>query len=473
MSSLRGFVEQFKKQNIMKSFLKLLLFIFLIISSSCVQTDDFDLPKIEINEPGITVNTTIDAIKKAYDQSGEKIFTFNASDLSVFEAFVISSDESGNFYKLLILQDKSENPTSGIEILIDLKSYYTKFNFGRKVYIKIAGMSIINENGKYKMGFLNRNQLSEIPETLIDDYIIRSSISEEIIPKNLQFSEFSKELLNTYIQIKNIQFQYDEIGKTIAGEPYDKYSAERKLIQCNNQITTILSTSTYVKFKSFLIPENKGFLNAVFTMDYYVEKYVLVLNNLSTFDFTEEKRCDPNFLNCDGYTDGDQIIFYEDFENIKKTNDLENLGWINSNINLGNEKFKKRTVNTNGIMRISAYNTQENPLEVWLITPQINLDNVKDATLTFQTNASYDNGTILTAWISTDFNGDIKNANWQQLDVNISVGPTNTFITDFTNSGKISLSCLTGNINVAFKYLGGDPGISTTYDIDNVKVTVK
>lgn len=466
-------MKQFKKQNIMKTLKNSILFIFITFFISCVQTDDFDLPKIEINEPGITVNTTIDAIKKAYDQSGEKIFTFNASDLSVFEAFVISSDESGNFYKLLILQDKSENPTSGIEILIDLKSYYTKFNFGRKIYIKIAGMSIINENGKYKMGFLNRNQLSEIPETLIDDYIIRSSISEEIIPKNLQFSEFSKELLNTYIQIKNIQFQYDEIGKTIAGEPYDKYSAERKLIQCNNQITTILSTSTYVKFKSFLIPENKGFLNAVFTMDYYTEKYVLVLNNLSIFDFTEEERCDPNFLNCNGNTDGDQIIFYEDFENIKKTKDLENLGWINSNINLGNEKFKKRTVNTNGIMRISAYNTQENPLEAWLITPQINLDNVKDATLTFQTNASYDNGTILTAWVSTDFNGDIKKASWQQLDVNISVGPTNTFITDFTNSGKISLSCLTGNINVAFKYLGGDPGISTTYDIDNVKVTVK
>jgi len=284
----------------MKRLKHISLIISLFLSFSCVQTDDFDLPKIETVEPDITVNTTISAIKKAYDQSGEKIFTFNASDTSIFEAYVISSDESGNFYKLLILQDKPENPTSGIEILIDLKTYYSKYNFGRKVYIKIAGMSITNEKGKYKMGFLDRNEVSELPESLIDEFIIRSSKTEEIIPKNLQFSEYSKDNLNTYIQIQNVQFQYYEIGKTIAGEPYDKYSAERKLIQCNNQITTILSNSTYVKFKSYLIPENKGFLNAVFTMDYYAEKYVLVLNDLSTFDFTDEERCDPNFLVCDG-----------------------------------------------------------------------------------------------------------------------------------------------------------------------------
>ena len=457
----------------MKRLKHISLIISLFLSFSCVQTDDFDLPKIETVEPDITVNTTISAIKKAYDQSGEKIFTFNASDTSIFEAYVISSDESGNFYKLLILQDKPENPTSGIEILIDLKTYYSKYNFGRKVYIKIAGMSITNEKGKYKMGFLDRNEVSELPESLIDEFIIRSSKTEEIIPKNLQFSEYSKDNLNTYIQIQNVQFQYYEIGKTIAGEPYDKYSAERKLIQCNNQITTILSNSTYVKFKSYLIPENKGFLNAVFTMDYYAEKYVLVLNDLSTFDFTDEERCDPNFLVCDGNTDGNKILFYEDFENIKKTDDLEDLGWINSNVNLGNDKFKKRTVNTNGVMRISAYNTQENTLEAWLITPLINLDNTIDATLSFQTNASYDNGTILTAWVSNDFKGDIKNANWQQLNVNISVGPTNTFTTDFTNSGNISLSCLKGDVHIAFKYLGGDPGITTTYDLDNVKIMVK
>ncbi len=457
----------------MKLFTNSMLIIWATFLISCVQTDGFDLPKIEIIEPDITANTTINAIKKAYEQAGEKIFTFHANDTSIFEAFVISSDEAGNFYKLLIVQDKPENPTSGIEILIDLKAYYTKYNSGRKIYVKIAGMSITNENGKYKMGFLDRNEVSEIPESLIDDFIIRSSKTEKIIPNQLQFSDFSKENLNTYLQLKNVQFQHDEIGKTFAGEPYDKYTAERTLIQCDNQITTTLSTSTYTKFKSYLIPENKGSLNAVFTMDFYAEKFVLVLNNLSNVDFADDKRCDPSFLICDGNTDSDQILFYEDFESIKKTEELEGLGWTNSNVNLGNVKFKKRTVNSNGVMRISAYNTQENTLEAWLVTPLIHLNNTSGATLTFQTNASYDNGTILTAWVSTDFNGDIKNATWQQLNVNISVGPTNTFTAEFTSSGKISLDCLTSDIYIGFKYLGGDPGISTTYDLDNVKIMVK
>ena len=455
----------------MKKINQIVTLTLLVFMVSCVKTDDFELPKIEIEDSNILVNTNIIAVKNAYEQSGENIYTYDVNDTSIIEGYVVSSDEAGNFYKTLIIQDNFENPSSGIEILIDTRASFTKFNFGRKVFIKLAGLSIVNNAGKYKIGYLLLNKIEEIPESLIDDFIIRSTETKNIIPKSITLADFTNEQMNTYVQIKNLQFKNDEIGKTFAGEKYDEFSGERVLIQCDNQITTILSTSTFSNFKSNLLSDKKGTLTAILTKDFYAEKYILVLNNLSTFDFAEAERCDPEFLNCDfNATNGSQLVFFENFQEIKKTKDLEALGWTNTNIYLGNEIYNKRSSQGNISMQISAYNSGENPLEAWLITPPINLDNSSNEILTFDTKASYDNGTILTAWVSTDFNENVKEATWQQLDVKISVGPGNTYVNDYISSGEISLNCLEGDVFIALKYLGGDSGISTTYDVDNFKI---
>lgn len=454
-----------KKINLI---ITVLLLIFIV---SCVKTDDFDIPKVEIEEINISVNSNILAIKNALDQSNKNIYTFNADDDSIIEGYVISSDEAGNFYKTLIIQDNYEKPNAGIEILIDIKTYYTKYNFGRKILIKMAGLSIVNNQGKYKIGYLLKNKVEEIPESLLDDFIIRTTQIKEIIPEQITLSQLNNNRIGTYIQLKNMQFRNDEIGKTFAGEKFDEFNGERVLVQCDNQINIILNTSTFSDFKSNLVSNKKGTLNAIFTKDFYAEKYTLVLNDLSSFDFIEEERCDPNFLNCDlNNTNGSKLIFFENFQEIKKTKDLETLGWVNYNAYLGNTKFNKRTSKGNVSMQISAYNSGENPLEVWLITPAINLDSSNNEILTFDTKASYDNGTILTAWATTNFNGNISEATWQQLDVKISVGPGNTYVNDYISSGEVSLNCLSGDVFIALKYLGGDSSISTTYNVDNFKI---
>ena len=456
----------------MKNTQQNLFYIFILIFISCVKTDDFDIPNIESEEPIITSNTTIKAVKNSFNQSNEKVYTFPANDDSIIEAYIISSDEAGNFYKNISIQDNYENPTAGIELLIDMKDYYTKFNFGTKVYIKMSGLSIDNNNGKYRIGYLSKNSIEEIPEPLINDFIIRSTESSKIQPKQISIADFNNEIIGTYIQLQNIQFKNNEIGKTIAGESNDKFTSERVLIQCDNRLTTILSTSTYSNFKSNLLSDKKGSISGVLTKDYYSEKFVLVINDPSTINFSESDRCDPDFLFCTGNLNNEkELIFFENFQEINKTNDLEDLGWTNENIYLGNEKFNKRSSQGNVSMQISAYNTGENPMEVWLITPPINLDNSSNEILSFETKATYDNGTILTAWVSSDFNDNITEATWQQLDVKVSVGPGNSYVNDYTLSGELSLDCLEGDVFIAIKYLGGDPGVSTTYDIDNIKIT--
>lgn len=442
-----------------------------IIMFSCVQVDDFDTPGFEAEELSISSNSDIKAVKSAYEQSGKRIYTFDSNDETIIEGFVISSDEAGSFYKVLVIQDNYENPTSGIEVLIDLKSYYTKYNFGRKIFIQMAGLSVSNDEGKYKIGYNSRNDVENIPAHLLDEFIIRSTQTKIIVPKPITLENFSENGLNNFVQISNIQFKDDEIGRTFGGEKFDEFNGDRILVQCDNQLSTTLSTSTFSDFKSNLIPIKKGKIEAVLTKDFYAEKYVLILNNLSNIVFTEEKRCDPDYLNCNLESlSGSKIIFFENFQEINKTKELESLGWTNENLYLGNETYNKRSSQGNVSMQISAYDTAETPLEVWLITPAINLENSNNEILTFDTKATYDNGTILTVWASTNLESNIIDATWQQLDVEVSVGPSNSFDNDFVSSGNVSLNCLSGNVHIAFRYQGGDPGITTTYDIDNIKI---
>ena len=122
-------------------------------------------------------------------------------------------------------------------------------------------------------------------------------------------------------------------------------------------------------------------------------------------------------------------------------------------------------------MQASAFRSGENPMEVWLVTPGIDLSTTTDEELTFETKVGYHNGDALSVFVSTDFTGDIDTATWALVDADLADSPSSGYGSTFTESGSINISCLEGNVFVAFKYLGSDGGITTTFQIENVKVT--
>jgi len=61
----------------------------------------------------------------------------------------------------------------------------------------------------------------------------------------------------------------------------------------------------------------------------------------------------------------------------------------------------------------------------------------------------------------------IDTATWQLVDATLAENNQ----TSFTASGSVNLSCLEGNVRVAFRYLGGDGGVTSTFQIDDVKIT--
>ena len=452
-----------------------MLCLLLLANSSCVKTDDFDVPEIEETETSFEENiTNIKAVKAHYNPETEDIYTFRNTGI-VMEGYVVSSDEGGNFYKKLVLQDKTSNPTAGIQILIDDTSLFATYNFGRKVYVQLDGLSLDYNNGTLQLGIQNRGNVVAIPKSLLDEHIIRSSETFEITPLPLEIRNFTESHKNLYVQLNNIQFNKnlvrDEANLTFAAETSDEFDGVRQIESCETGATAMLSTSTFADFRSLLLPENSGNIKGILTRDFYDDFFVIILNSPEDLDFTEGERCDPVYFSCgDNAVPGVETVFEEGFENITTLRMLETRGWTNVNVSGGSVVFKPGTVGGNRHLRISAYNTLEAPLEAWLVTPALKLDQTNSETLAFDLRSSFDNSTILRVYITDNYTGNPLTTSWKLLDAEIPLGPSNQAATFFKRT-YIDISCLQGTVHVAFRYLGGIPDKTTTYDIDNIRVT--
>ena len=259
------------------------LLALVMLLQSCVQTDDFEIPDLSINEVEIEGSlTSISAVKGNFNFETSEVYNFRETD-TWFEAYVISSDAGGNFYKELILQDKPEDPTAGIQILLDENSLYETFDVGRKIYVKLDGLSLGFNNGTLQLGIQNRGDVVGIPNSLIDDHVIRSSEKQEIKPIKLAISKFTTEFLNLFIELDHVQFDRnlvkDDHVFSFASNSFDQYDGERQLESCETGETVLMSTSTFSNFKSLLIPQGSGSIRGILTRDFYDEHYVIVVNS--------------------------------------------------------------------------------------------------------------------------------------------------------------------------------------------------
>ena len=451
-------------------------FIILILSCyGCIDQPVLNFSESDILETKEDATSDISTAINDFKRSNQQIFTFDANQILIVNGYVISSDEAGNFYKTLIIQDRAENPEKGLEVKIDLRSYYTKYNFGRKILLRLSGLSIQEDNGKYVVGYLSGNSLVDIPESLLDHFIIRLPETAEIMPKLITLEEILPSSTNMFTVVDNIQFLKSDLGKSFAAEAHDRYNGQRLIEQCTNLAKSHLYTSSYADFSAYLLTEKRFRLKAVLTIDSFSKEMIFVLNSPDDIDLLDEHRCDPIFYECpdNPLSDTKDVLFYENFERFVSTRDIEKMGWQNVNVNFGNGRFRKRSKKENTFLQISAYDSNEYVMEVWLVSPTIDLDISEDELLTFDTRATFEKGSLLTCWISRDFKNNVKDATWEQLDVEISVGTGDGTNDLFKNSGSVRLDCIDGNIRLAFRYLGSDPGLSTTYDLDNILILGK
>ncbi|CAM1345902.1 DUF5689 domain-containing protein [Tenacibaculum crassostreae] len=268
------------------SIFKYVAIFFIALSfSSCVEDYDFTIPKTgddinyanlkSLNEVAALYTNRIEDIKEDITTSG----------------YVVSDDRESNFYKTLIIQDKPEDPTIGFEVKINKSNLGAEFSQGRKVYIKLNGLSIGKDSRtqSFQIGVRGGSRMYSISENDYAKHIDRSSEIATIIPTVLKADELQDSNINTLVKINNLQSKTK--GLTFA-DPDSTYDQNRYFVSCDTFDEIILRTSGFANFKSLPIPDKKGSITAV--LNKYNSSYQLKINDAKSVDFTEEYGCFNN-----------------------------------------------------------------------------------------------------------------------------------------------------------------------------------
>ncbi len=459
----------------------LLMFVLVTVFVSCLSDDSYDVPKgkptiLDIPPQQII---TIDALRSAWAQevtnTGNPTLTFSENSGEKYvEGYVVSSDEFGNYFEELILQDRSENPTAGMKLLVDSSPLFGKYNMGRKLYVELNGLSVGLDSGVFTLGIEHAGNLEPIAESVMNDVIKRDTLVVEIVPLTLDFSELTFEKTNLYLRLNEVQFHRNQaLGSnplTYAGEEGDQFDGERILESCLDGKTIVFSTSTFSAFKSQELARGKGVIEGILSYDFFGDYLIFSVNDLSAIDLSDEDRCDPEFFTCEGPGGGPTVIWSENFEEWSTIESYENGGWTNINLSGGDTKWQIGNFDGSNYAQITGFNSGESSIESWLITPGIVLDYSEKEELKMNIQTSYNNGIALRVYFSNDFLGDATLANWQPLDVAIPNGPSGGFGT-FQTVGPVNISCLDGEVHFAFVYNGSDPDLTTRYHLDAIKIT--
>lgn len=462
------------------------LFWALLLSNfgACVPSDEYDIPEPAIPEDAfLETNTSLDAVAGAYYQSSEEVDVVTFKEELVLEAYVVSSDEAGNFYKELILQDSSENPTAGVAVQLNQASYFETFDFGRKVYVKLKGLSLGELNGVLALGMANGKVIEQIPLSRIQEFIIRTPEVAEITPLTVRAIEFNDRMENLFVQLENYQFSSFYVNEenpfSFGSEDNDEFDGERKVESCNGDFPFIVSTSTFANFKYFDLPRGSGNLRGVLTRDFYDEFFTVYLNSPSDLQFDNPGRCDLLSFDCGlSSNTGSRILFMEDFEDQSNNSPISGNGWTNF-VQEGSEAWEAYTATgVNASLgrsaRVQTSGSGDYKTISWLISPPINFDAQGGEVLQFASSTSFGDNSMLELFYSNDWNGtveDFSDATWKVVS-SAYVATNSDYFGDWIPSGRVSLACAEGVGYIAFRYTGSDlTHYDGVFELDNVIIS--
>ncbi len=474
-----------------KNFLKISLGVAVLGASqlSCIHDDKWDAPEIVCSNKFAAPTMTMADVVALAPAAASNVYTgavykIPAEDAThpavIFDGYVVSSDENGNFYKTITFQDKPENPAVGLTIGLNKSMNYTDFPVGAHIRIKANGMLIGKSAGAITMGVEDPNySIGRIPESIIGRYIsgVCNGAGLEIVnivPREITLADIkasNSNWINTLVKVKNVQFTKAEIGKPlvdvdISGNNID---TSRNLVDASGG-TAMIRTDAFFKPAAYQIPNASG-------------EITFVLNRFNaTFQGAIRGVSDINFKNtrfAEGIIGGTAITysgsFTENFESYPANASAPYFNNFSKYLNYaftGKRYWEVRSFDNNKYIQLSANGGDANTAyDTYFIVP---VDFTAANSLSFRTNAGFYNGAALKVFTTTNYTlgSEITTATLSEITSNFTMptGPATGYGT-FALAGTYNFPTgLTGNGFIVFKYEGNSSGIKTTMQLDDITV---
>ncbi|RYJ40010.1 putative lipoprotein [Flavobacterium anhuiense] len=440
--------------------MKKLILLFALSLISC--SKEVETPELACTQPNFTVNKSVE---KVYELSGTTAKQYLYDD--IIEAYVVSSDEGGNFFKTISLQTKQTEkaPAIGFSVPIDATNTYIDYRVGNKVFVKLKnqftdlyygglriGSLYVSNAGDPTIGRISQNEYKNVLNASC------TNIDENQLVKSLSVEEaLSDSKLNTLIELKDVEFTEAALGRHYFEESNNVGGSTNWYLRDKTGNQVIFRTSSYAKFADHDVPEGSGKVKGILTKfgtDYqFMVRYEsdIVMNG---------KRNTP--------------FFSEDFQSVKNNVNFALPGWSNI-VEKATKLWKSMVYSGNGYAEFNTTSTTAAENIAWLVSPKINLTGYKNAVLSFRS-AQHDLKVdsplnTLEVYVSTNFDGaSVTKAKWTKLEAKV---PTlSTPAREFISSGGIDLSAYSGNINIAFKYIGSgkDKTLNGAFMVDDIKI---
>ena len=440
-----------------------MLSVLVILFTSCKK--DFENPPYQ-TDPAIAANTSIKDLKAMHTVAG----AYNTITTNIIiSGVVVADDKSGNLYKQIYIEDS----TGGLQINLAAANLYGTYPVGRRVVIKCNGLTLTDYHNTMQLGIksvVNGIPSEEgIPSPLIQNYVIGGSLNNPVVPHVVTYAQLGTSMSDQYIgrliQLDDYQFQATDTSKTYADTGYYKNSVDLYAGSCATPASQIdVRSSGYANFAGTKVSNGHGSLIGIYAP--YNTTKQLIIRDLNDVRFNSSYGCPL----------APGTLLFQDFEGIGANNLPLTLpsGWKNIG-ETGGVLYQNAVFGTAKCAKISAFGTGVAAVTSWLITPSISLTGATAPKLTFMSAAGYTLGaTTFDVLISTNYAGgnNPSASTWATLPATISPGQT-TGYAPFISSGTVNIpvSYIGQNIYIAFKYTGSDPTKTTTYEVDDIKVT--
>ena len=432
-----------------------------MIFGSCAK-EEFDVPKLTCNQPDLKVNRTVEEVRAA---TSSIVTQYTYDD--IIEAYVVSSDEAGNFFKTISFQTlaTATTPAIGFSVPVDASNTYIDFRLGNKVYIKMKDQYTDVNFGGMRIGSIYVNTYNEggVGRISSNDYkkVLNASctmVSEELLVRSVSIPELLQDSnINTLVELSDVQFTKEAIGRHYYEESNDVGGATNwSLIdKLGNQV--LFRTSSFADFAHKIVPDGSGKVRGVLTK--FGSDYQLLARSENDVEFTGTAAVP---------------FFAENFQSVETNTKLNLPGWTNL-VQKGTKYWLGTLYAGNGYAEFNTTGTKVVSNIAWLISPKIDMDLHTHEVLTFrsaQHHLDVDSPlNSLEVYVSNDFDGlNIAKATWVPLIVILPVQATPWY--QFVGSGGVDLSSYTGKINIAFKYTGSGKNLALdgAFQVDDVQI---
>ena len=352
---------------------------------------------------------------------------------TIISGIVVSSDEHGNCYKYINIEDG----TGGIQIKIDNSTLYHKYPVGQRVFIKCDGLVLGDYYKLPQLGMWENGSMQGIPSARTSKYIFCDGT-----PIDME-KDFEPLVLNSIPSANNIPATYYnrlvklegatfvEGGAATYCEPNASTSHDIKM---SDGSTITMRTSNYADFISEILPTGTGTVYGIMTRyNNYVQIVIRGLEDVQGFVAPQQM----------------QTIFSVDY------NTAFDNGWIHG---------YNWSVMSNSSFTGFYYNGSSSANGSWLISPPIDLSQAEDLKFSFSHRAPTGfNSQKMMCFYTPAYTGDVNTTLWIPFTLHAAEG-VNTFVNEQFDlpEGAYSPTC-----RIAFKTMGEN----VQWAINNITIT--